>query len=240
MDITFSCVCGQQYTVPKSRLGKTATCTSCMAKIVVPDPDAEMAPNVVSLPPRQKRRKSNKPELSKDCPDGLEPINQDPEMHPVIVVILGLFIFMNGFEAATHLVYVPFMYAIGGVTDDAIDRIADEQLDDLDTTRVELKRTWRMTVACFILMGIAHLFVAGGFTGILLWKGYGIHVAAASAIVLLIVQVVFLEISKLGCANLPALATVVLLMKYQFKDAWNRLMGSNNSRKRRSDAFVAS
>ena len=124
-----------------------------MAKIVVPDPAGESFPDIVSLPPRQKRRKREKPKLSKDCPDGLEPINREPEMHPAIVVILGLFIFMNGWEAATRLIYVPFIYAINGSVDEAIDEVSDEHLDELEMTRHDLKQTWRMATTYLICLG---------------------------------------------------------------------------------------
>lgn len=153
------------------------------------------------------------------------PPKNKTEMQPVIVVLIAACLLFNGYESLDALVHVPMLAIILPAIPDAME-MSDEQLAESEMTREEAQqiesKIYRM-FAGFFLFKILHMVSAASMLGLLLWRGYAIYYAVASALLMMLAQYLTWDITFFVQLNAACVAAIVWMLRFSDPDVWARL-----------------
>ena len=232
--IRFLCHCGEEFKVREADQGRKATCPNCLTGLVVPGPNSDFAVVAANLPPRQKRRKPSeqqKPRLKKNIPDAFEPtFVEGKEMHPILVIVISVLLFMNGWQALQDLFYVPIVLSLQYSAGQSIEDVTDAELAYAGMTRTAINESIAYVLARWVPLvcaGLLKLGVAASLAGILTWRGYAVYYAVGFSVILWLVSIlVRWDDQSLASMNLAGTIAIVLMLQKLSPITWPRLMNA--------------
>jgi len=221
MPIHFHCPCGQSFTVPDSRTGQKAVCSSCRQELQVPAADQSM---VAALPPKRRRRKQrSRPQLSKSNPKGERNMTAGAEMLPVVVVLIALCLLYHGHVVLRYGIWQPITGLLqSAVIGTATDSSPDSSPDSSMTQPEAGMSVTRWLAQC--LSGLGHFSAAVSMAGLLFWQRHAVTGAVVSATLLLLAWPLTAAPDNTPFVYAVAVAAIIILLQRHNAAAWARLM----------------